>query len=233
MILYIIDMCFYFFDKVNRRLSLHGALRGGVFDYIFIDELEDNNEFYIKVVSDMQKVENTKSVYLSNLLNENDLMLPIFSENNSYSNMVNISTSHLLNQRKLIETKTQGANSESMTGFDKVYRSYRIQQIQSAIIAIQNGLIVPFKLPEKLVIKNINFEGLFEKIIKDSNNIKFNKILEVIKNHNNEETIFKNYVKMNLVIALLLENKDLNNPISEELVDIVLGLKMGSTLEEF
>ncbi|AXH15181.1 hypothetical protein CP985_12025 [Malaciobacter mytili LMG 24559] len=224
---------FIFFDKVNRRLSLHGALRGGVFDYIFIDELEDNNEFYIKVVSDMQKVENTKSVYLSNLLNENDLMLPIFSENNSYSNMVNISTSHLLNQRKLIETKTQGANSESMTGFDKVYRSYRIQQIQSAIIAIQNGLIVPFKLPEKLVIKNINFEGLFEKIIKDSNNIKFNKILEVIKNHNNEETIFKNYVKMNLVIALLLENKDLNNPISEELVDIVLGLKMGSTLEEF
>jgi len=226
------NLFFVFFDSDNNLLQLCGAKqdhRG----YIKLFELDKKNEFDISVIDDISIIDNTKTIYFSNLLNENDLELPLFFVDRSYSNMVNLSTSHLLNQRKLIETKIQAINSESMTGFDKVYRSYRIQQIQSAIIAIQNGLKLPFGIPEKLVIKNINFEGLFERLINDSDNKSFRKILKVIKNNNNKKTIFKNYLKMNLVVNLLLENRKSNNPMASILSEIILNQKMGSSLEQF
>jgi len=226
------NLFFVFFDSDKKLLQLCGAKEKHR-RIIELSELDEENEFDISVVNDISAVDNTKTVYFSNLLNENDLELPLFFVDRSYSNMVNISTSHLLNQRKLIETKIQAINSESMTGFDKVYRSYKIQQIQSAVIAIQNGLILPFDIPEKLVIKNINFEGLFERLINDSDNKSFRKILEVIKNNNDKQTIFKNYLKMNLVVDLLLENRKSNNPMSGIVSDIVLNQKIGSSLEQF
>ncbi len=226
------NLFFVFFDSDKKNLQLCGAKREHK-GWIELSELDNQNKFNISVIEDISVIDDTKTIYFSNLLNENDLVLPSFFVDRSYSNMVNISTSHLLNQRKLIETKIQAINSESMTGFDKVYRSYRIQQIQAAIIAIQNGLKLPFNLPEKLIIKNVNFEDLFSRLIKSSKNSSFIKILEVIKNNNNNKTIFKNYLKMNLVVDLLLENSESNNPMSDVLSDIVLNQKMGSSLEKF
>ncbi|QKF59295.1 AAA family ATPase [Aliarcobacter lanthieri] len=223
---------FVFFDSDKNLLQLCGAKKEHK-GWIELSELDNQNKFNISVIEDISVIDDTKTIYFSNLLNENDLGLPSFFVDRSYSNMVNISTSHLLNQRKLIETKIQAINSESMTGFDKVYRSYRIQQIQSAIIAIQNGLKLPFDIPEELVIRNINFEGLFERLINDSDNESFRRILEVIKNNNSKKTIFKNYLKMNLVVDLLLENREAINPMSSILSEIVLNQKMGSSLEQF
>ena len=223
------NLFFVFFDSDKKNLQLCGAKREHK-GWIELSELDNQNKFNISVIEDISVIDDTKTIYFSNLLNENDLVLPSFFVDRSYSNMVNISTSHLLNQRKLIETKIQAINSESMTGFDKVYRSYRIQQIQAAIIAIQNGLKLPFNLPEKLIIKNVNFEDLFSRLIKSSKNSSFIKILEVIKNNNNNKTIFKNYLKMNLVVDLLLENSESNNPMSDVLSDIVYPRPKGKQL---
>ena len=155
------NLFFVFYDKKNKKLTLHGA-RYKQFQYI-----EEKNlirkDFEINLVEDFQEVENTKTVYFSNILNENDLTLPIFFDRRSYSHTVNISTTQILNQMKSIETKYSGINSESITGFDKIYRSYRIQEIQRAIILIKDKAIkIPFELPKSLEIKNIDFKSHIE-----------------------------------------------------------------------
>lgn len=166
------------------------------------------------------------------MLNEYNLETSLFFDDKHFASTLDISTTHLLNKIKPIEVNYKAINYNSSTGFDKIYRSYRIQQIQMALISIQNGLNVPFKLPKKLFIKNIDIKKFFEKIIKNSESEQLSEVIKIISHTNSEDTIFKNYVKMNLIISLLLENQDYNNPIKEKISTIVLNLKKGYGLDE-
>ena len=226
------NLFFIFYDKKNKKLTLHGAKQAQI---NYIEEKKFNQkDFEINLVEDFQEVENTKTVYFSNILNENDLTLPMFFDTRSYSHTVNISTTQILNQMKSIETKYSGINSGSITGFDKIYRSYRIQEIQRAIILIKDKAIkIPFELPISLEIKNIDFKSHIENTKNKFGNANYQKILEIIDKSNGPEILFKNYLSTNLIISLLLENANSNNPILEELLRKVLDKKLSSHLEDF
>lgn len=218
---------FIFYDKENDQLLLLGT----------------KTDLNIKTSSDTSKViqchkieclPNTKALYYSNILNKNDLYLQEFLVPKTYVNTVNVSTSHILSQMKMIETNLQRGWNKSITGFDKIYRSFDIQQIQIAIILIQDKVAqIPFALPEKLIIQNINFKSFIENAKNKFDNKSYKKILEVIEKSNDSKTIFKNYLSTNLVISLLLENINSNNPILGELLNIVLDQKMTNYLEDF
>lgn len=227
------SLFFIFFDSEKKLLQLCGAKKDYK-GYIELSELkqEEENEFKILVEDKIPLLNNTKTIYFSNLLNEYNLETSLFFDDKHFASTLDISTTHLLNKIKPIEVNYKAINYNSSTGFDKIYRSYRIQQIQMALIAIQNGLVLSFKLPKKLFIKNIDIKNLFKKILENSNFEQLNKVIEIISDANSEDTIFKNYVKMNLIISLLLENKNSNNPIREEISTIVLNLKKGYGLDE-
>lgn len=227
------NLFFIFYDKKNKKLTLHGA-KNGLLVFINESELKNKKTFQIDLIEDFQEVGSTKTVYFSNILNENDLILPSYFVNRNYSHTVNISTTQILNQMKSIETKYEGINSESRTGFDKIYRSYRIQEIQRAIILIKDQVInIPFELPKSIEIRNIDFKSFIENAKNKFGNKNYQKILDVINRSNDNETIFKNYLSTNLIIALLLENANTNNPILDELLQVVLDQKMVSHLEHF
>lgn len=226
------NLFFVFYDKKNKKLTLHGA-RYKQFQYIE-EKYLIRKDFEINLVEDFQEVENTKTVYFSNILNENDLTLPIFFDRRSYSHTVNISTTQILNQMKSIETKYSGINSESITGFDKIYRSYRIQEIQRAIILIKDKAIkIPFELPKSLEIKNIDFKSHIENAKNKFSDANYKSILDIIDKNNDEKTLFRNYLSTNLIISFLLENANSNNPILKELLQRVLDQKLSSRLEDF
>ncbi len=195
-------------------------------------EMDDKlKDFYPKYI---ECLPNTKALYYSNILNKNDLYLQEFLVPKTYTHTVNISISHLLSQMKLIETNLHGDWNKSITGFDKIFRSFEIQQIQNAIILLQdNGVKIPFELPKKLIVQNINFKSFIENVKDKLDNKNYKKILEVIEKSNDSQTIFKNYLSTNLIISLLLENINSNNPILEELINIVLNQKMTNYLEDF
>jgi hypothetical protein len=77
----------------------------------------------------------------------------------------------ILDQNKTIETEFNVVNVRPKTGFDKIYRSYRIQQIQMALLAIKNtseeSFNPPFNIPDKIIIKNVNLKNLFIKFKED------------------------------------------------------------------
>ncbi|MFX4278380.1 hypothetical protein ACOL3G_10940 [Aliarcobacter butzleri] len=226
------SLFFLFFDSEKNLLQLCGA-RKDCKGCIELSELkQEENEFKISIIDDMPLFNNTKTIYFSNLLNEYNLETSLFFHNKHFTPISDISTTNLLNNIKPIEVNYKAINYNSSTGFDKIHHSYRIQQIQMALIAIQNGLVLSFKLPKKLFIKNIDIKNLFKKILENSNFEQLNKVIEIISDANSEDTIFKNYVKMNLIISLLLENKNSNNPIREEISTIVLNLKKGYGLDE-
>ncbi|MFX4218024.1 AAA family ATPase [Aliarcobacter butzleri] len=185
-------------------------------------------------INHIECLPSTKAIYYSNILNKNDLYLQEFLVPITYTHTVNISTSHLLSQMKLIEANLLNAWNKSVTGFDKIYRSFEVQQIQNAIILIQDKVVqIPFELPEKLIIKNINFKSFIENAKNKFDDKNYKKILDVIEKSNDSKTIFKNYLSTNLIISLLLENINSNNPILQELLDIVLNQKMTNYLEDF
>lgn len=227
------SLFFIFFDSKKNLLQLCGAKKNYK-GWIELSELEQGqeNEFKISVVDDIPLLDNVKTIYFSNLANEYNLEIPLFFVGKHCTSISDISTTYLLNKIKPIEINYKAINYNSSTGFDKIYRSYRIQQIQMALIAIQNGLIPSFKLPKKLFIKNIDIKKFFEKIIKNSESEQLSEVIKIISHTNSEDTIFKNYVKMNLIISLLLENQDYNNPIKEKISTIVLNLKKGYGLDE-
>jgi energy-coupling factor transporter ATP-binding protein EcfA2 len=229
------NIFFLFYDKSNNKLTLHGA-KYGFYNFINETELTNKSLFEINLVENFEELNSTKTVYLSNILNENDLTLPSLFVNRNYSHTVNISTTQILNQMKLIETKYGGIGSESRTGFDKIFRSYRIQEIQRAIILIKDEAIkIPFKLPTSIQIKNIDFKSFIENKKNSFDDANYRKILDVINKNNDQVTIFKNYLSTNLIIALLLENAKSNsfNPFLDELLQIVLDQKMTSDLQGF
>lgn len=226
------SLFFIFFDSKKNLLQLCGAKKNYK-GYIELSELkQEENEFKISIIDDMPLLNNTKTIYFSNLLNEYNLETSLFFHNKHFTPISDISTTYLLNKIKPIEVNYKAINYNSSTGFDKIYRSYRIQQIQMALIAIQNGLIPSFNLPKKLFIKNIDIKKFFEKIIKNSESEQLSEVIKIISHTNSEDIIFKNYVKMNLIISLLLENQDYNNPIKEKISTIVLNLKKGYSLDE-
>ncbi|MDN5061797.1 hypothetical protein O8C86_08135 [Aliarcobacter butzleri] len=226
------SLFFLFFDSEKNLLQLCGA-RKDCKGCIELSELkQEENEFKISIIDNMPLFNNTKTIYFSNLLNEYNLETPSPFIGKYCTSISDISTTYLLNKIKPIEVNYKAINYNSSTGFDKIYRSYRIQQIQMALISIQNGLNVPFKLPKKLFIKNIDIKKFFEKIIKNSESEQLSEVIKIISHTNSEDTIFKNYVKMNLIISLLLENQDYNNPIKEKISTIVLNLKKGYGLDE-
>ena len=226
------NLFFIFYNKKNKKLTLHGA-KHEQFGYIKEKNL-NQKIFEINLVDSFQEIENTKTVYFSNILNENDLTLPMFFDTRSYSHTVNISTTQILNQMKSIETKYSGINSGSITGFDKIYRSYRIQEIQRAIILIKDKAIkIPFELPISLEIKNIDFKSHIENAKNKFGDVNYKEILDILDKNNDKKTLFKNYLSANLIISLLLENANSNNPILEELLRRVLDQKLSSSLEDF
>ncbi|OCL90271.1 AAA family ATPase [Arcobacter porcinus] len=225
------SLFFIFYDKDKEVLLLSGALKEHQ-AYINLSQLDEKNEFKISIIDNIEPFDDTKTIYFSSLSNEYNLEIPLYFKSKHCTNISDISTTHLLNQIKPIEIHYKAINYNSSTGFDKIYHSYRIQQIQMSLIAIKNGLEVPFKLPKKIFIRNINIKNLFEKIIKNSNSEQLRKIIKIIGDTNSEIKIFKNYVKMNLIISLLLENQNEHNPIREEISNIVLNLKKGFALDE-
>ena len=227
------DIFFVHFDSNTNELKFSGA-KVNQLTSISIDEISYKRILSLYLTEDIQPLKDTKTVYFSNILNENDLSLPEFFVDRSYTHTVNISTSQVLNQMKLIETNTQWEFGKSQTGFDKIYRSYRIQQIQNAIILIKDNVVeIPFKLPEKIIIRNIDFHSFIKNAEKKFKNNDYQKILNIIRKNNDNQTIFKNYLSTNLVISLLLENTNSNNPILEELLKIIRNEKMTSHLENF
>ncbi|MDD2358550.1 MAG: AAA family ATPase [Thiovulaceae bacterium] len=218
---------FIFYDKDNNQFLSLGT----------------KSDFNVNIVDDRLKeiqfnaiecLPNTKAIYYSNILNKNDLYLQEFLVPHTYTHTVNISTSHMLSQMKLIETNLQGGWNKSNTGFDKIYRSFEIQQIQNAIILLQDKVVqIPFELPKKLIIRNINFKSFIENAKNKFENTNYRRILDVIEKNNDSNTIFKNYLSTNLIISLLLENINSNNPILDELLNIVLNQKMSNYLEDF
>lgn len=205
-------------------------------------DIKDNiNQFEIKFLGDkINLLKETKTIYYSNILNENDLYLNEFRHDVSYSYTMNISTSFLLNQRKLIETNIYTSGAESKTNFDKIYRSFRIQQIQNSILMIKAELLtIPFKLPEKLVIKNIDFKPHIENLLtsvedEESNKYKiYSKILQIIRQNNSDSTIFENYLSTNLVISFLLELLTYPDDNTQDYIYEILNSKETSSLSNF
>lgn len=185
----------------------------------------------LHVSCDDNRIEDTKIVYYSNNLNEADHVLPSYKLGDYLAKSINISTSYILDQNKIIETEFKVVNTRPKTGFDKIYRSYRIQQIQMALIAIKNNVKIPFRIPDKIRIKNVDLINLFKKIQIDLKEEELEKLLYILKNTNSSEKIFSNYVKMNLVISFILENK--NSPIFKKLLEDILNTKTVSSLDSF
>ena len=210
----------------------------GVSNRISID-VEDSVTLDVSIKNFLDIVDDTKIVYYSNILNEADHVLPSVVKGHYLAKSINISTSYILDQNKTIETEFNVVNARPKTGFDKIYRSYRIQQIQMALLAIKNNsetsFELPFAIPDKIVIKNVDLIKYFEKIKEGfKENFKeeeFKKLLKILKESNSSKELFSNYVKMNLVLSLILENKD--SPILEELLEIILYVKAMSSLNEF
>ena len=218
---------FIFQNQENNEFLLLGTKK----DIICISA---NLNFKNIQLNTLECLPNTKAIYYSNILNKNDLYLQEFFVPHTYTHTVNISTSHLLSQMKLIETNLHKGWNKSVTGFDKIYRSFEIQQIQNAIILIKDEAVqIPFELPEKLIIQNINFESFLKNIEKKFDNTNYKKILKIIRTNNDKKTIFKNYLSTNLIVALLLENINSNNPILDELLNIILDEKMMNYLSDF
>lgn len=218
---------FIYYDGEKKQLLVLGTKTN--IETRVLDENLSNISF-----NTIECLPNTKAIYYSNILNKNDLYLQEFLVPITYTHTVNISTSHILSQMKLIETNLQNTWNKSTSGFDKIYRSFEVQQIQNALILIKSNVIqIPFELPDKLIIKNVNFKSFIDNAKNKFNNSNYRKILEVIEKNNDNKTIFKNYLSTNLVISLLLENINSNNPILEELLDIVLNQKMTNYLEDF
>ncbi|MFW3411890.1 AAA family ATPase [Aliarcobacter butzleri] len=198
-------------------------------------DLEDSVTLNISINDFLHIVDDTKIVYYSNILNEADHVLPSFFEGHYLAKSINISTSYALDQNKTIETEFKVVNASPKTGFDKIYRSYRIQQIQMALLTIKNNsetsFELPFTIPDKIVIKNVNLINYFEKIKENFKEEEFKQLLKILKESNSSEELFSNYVKMNLVISLILENKDLS--ILGELLENILFVKAMSSLNDF
>lgn len=227
------NIFFIFYDKSNKTLTFHGA-KYDIKSSVNTIDIQANSEIAINLVGYFEELNSTKTIYFSNILNETDLTTPIFFNKQSYSHTVNISTTQILNQMKLIETKYDGINSESRTGFDKIYRSYRIQEIQRAIMLIKdNAIKIPFELPTTIQIKNINFNSFIQNAKNKFENKYYTKIFNIINNNNSSKTIFKNYLSTNLIITLLLENANHNNPVLNELLHLVLDRKLSSSLDDF
>lgn len=235
------NIFFIFFDSSINRLNLYGLSKGN-FSYIELDELSDEIEkFNVSLKGDgINLVNSMKTIYYSNILNENNLYMNEFKERNDYSYTLNISTTFLLNQRKLIETNIYAIGAESKTNFDKIYRSFRIQQIQNAIPMIKAQLIdIPFRLPEKLVIKNIDFMPHIENLldsIKDENSQKYKvykKIIDIIRFNNTEEKLFRNYLSTNIVISFLLELLPYPEEYTKRYFNEILRGKETSSLDDF
>jgi len=218
---------FLYFDKdaeEDKKLIFLGANETKIND----------SEYKIKMQSKMETLPSTKTVYFSNILNENDLFLPTFIIDAHHTHSINISTTHRLSQMKLIETSSM---QTSVTSFDKIYRSYRIQQILNSLILIKdNAIEIPFVLPKTISIKNIDFRT-YLRTIRDKftdDNYSYRKIIEILDRNNTDTGLFKNYLSINLIISFLLENIDFNNPFRERLLEEILGGKLDTTkLEDF
>lgn len=216
---------FVYFNDIDENFIFLGANAEEI----------DHKKYKVNLLSEMKVLPDTKTIYFSNILNENDLLLPSFFVDVDHTHSVNISTTHLLNQMKLIETSSNAIVDSSNTKFDKIYRSYRIQQILGALILIKDQVIkIPFTLPQEITIRNIDFHEYIKSIKnKFENDAVYHKILDILESNNDDPTIFKNYLSTNLIISLLLENIEGHNPIKDELFQIVLDTKLGSALEDF
>jgi len=193
--------------------------------FLGVNETKINNSKYkIEMQSKMKTLQSTKTVYFSNILNENDLFLPTFIIDTHHTHSVNISTTYRLSQMKLIETSSI---RNSVTSFDKIYRSYRIQQILNALILIKNKAIyIPFNLPTSITLRNIDFRDYLATIENKFENRHYRKILKILNNNNTDEGLFKNYLSVNLIISLMLEN--INSPFKEELLIKIFESKLNT-----
>lgn len=235
------NIFFIFFDESSNKLNLHGINKKESISSINLDEINEEKDFKVSFsINGINLVHSMKTIYYSNILNENNLYMNEFIIDRNYSSNINISTTFLLNQRKLIETNLYTAGTESKTNFDKIYRSFRIQQIQNAIIMIKAQVIdIPFRLPKKLVIKNIDFKPHIENLIKSvenksSNRYKvYKKILDIIIHNNTDENISKNYLSTNLIITFLLELLPYPDETIQDYIDEILYGKETSSLSNF
>lgn len=215
---------FVFYDNNNDKILFRGAKEKEKVENIYKLELQQT----------INALKNTTTIYFSNILNEQDLYTPIFRQEVNYSHMLNISTTQVLSQMKYIDTASNHFMGSSSTSFDKVYRSYRIQQISNSLILLKDTAIqIPFNLPEKVVIRNINFRDHIQSLQDKFEDHEYRKILEVIDNSNSDDLLFENYLTTNLIISLLLENMDRNNPFRADIMSSILNAKMNSSLNQF
>ncbi|MCG3699626.1 ATP-binding protein [Aliarcobacter butzleri] len=223
----------FFIYYQNNKLYLSGVSNPTSID------VKNSVTLNISINDFLHIVDDTKIVYYSNILNEADHVLPSFVEGHYLAKSMNISTSYTLDQNKIIETEFKVINAHPKTGFDKIYRSYRIQQIQMALLAIKNNSKAsfkpPFDIPDKIIIKNVNLKNLFikfkEDFKKDFEKNPFRELLDILEKSNSSEEIFSNYVKMNLILSLILENKD--SPNLKKLLRNILNAKTVSSLDYF
>ena len=223
----------FFIYYQNKKLYFSGVKNPRSID------IKNSVTLNISINDSLHIADDTKIVYYSNILNEADHVLPSFVKGHYLAKSINISTSYTLDQNKTIETEFKVVNASPKTGFDKIYRSYRIQQIQMALLAIKNNskrsFKPPFDIPDKIIIKNVNLKNLFIKFKDDfKENFEenaFKELLEILEKSNSSEEIFSNYVKMNLILSLILENKD--SPNLKKLLKDILNVKTLSSLEYF
>ena len=212
----------------------HTTLEKGLFFIYFNKDAEDDkkliflganetkindSEYKIKMQSKIETLPSTKTVYFSNILNENDLFLPVFQIDINHTHSVNISTTHRLSQMKLIETSSR---KNSVKSFDKIYRSYKIQQIINILILIQDKAIkIPFDLPTSIILQNIDVRKYIETIKNKFENGFYEELVRILNNDNSNER-FKDYLSSNLIIVFLLENMHFNNSFQEKLLEEIL-----------
>ncbi len=223
----------FFIYYQNNKLHFSGVSNRRSID------VKDSVTLNISINDFLNIVDDTKIVYYSNILNEADHVLPSVVKGHYLAKSINISTSYILDQNKTIETEFNVVNVRPKTGFDKIYRSYRIQQIQMALLAIKNtseeSFNPPFNIPDKIIIKNVNLKNLFIKFKEDfKENFEkkaFKELLDILEKSNSSEEIFSNYVKMNLILSLILENKD--SPNLKKLLRDIINVKTLTSLEYF
>ncbi|MCG3664889.1 ATP-binding protein [Aliarcobacter butzleri] len=223
----------FFIYYQNKKLYFSGVKNPRSID------IKNSVTLNISINDSLHIADDTKIVYYSNILNEADHVLPSFVKGHYLAKSINISTSYTLDQNKTIETEFKVVNASPKTGFDKIYRSYRIQQIQMALLAIKKNskrsFKPPFDIPDKIIIKNVNLKNLFIKFKEDfKENFEenaFKKLLDILEKSNSSEEIFSNYVKMNLILSLILENKD--SPNLKKLLRDILNVKTLYSLDYF